>query len=68
MIQCEVLEKAGALGNTLRIGYKYKFHGDKTNKYKAEFKIDVVKPGPRFTWMHKDDCKFDYRQENKAYS
>jgi len=43
------------MNKTLKIGFSFKYLGEsKKNKYKAEYRIDILKKKKRMVWMHVD--------------
>jgi len=45
-----------SMGNTIIIGYTYKYCGEPKNVYKAEFQFDSVKKDSNCYWIHKNQC------------
>lgn len=52
VIKCEPIETV--LNRSVKIAFTYKFFGE-DDYYRAEYRFDVVKKGPRVVWIHKDN-------------
>lgn len=52
VIKCEPLETV--LNKSVKIAFTYKFFGEE-DYYRAEYRFDVLKKGPRVVWLHKDN-------------
>ena len=61
VIKCEPFDTV--LNKSVKIAFTYKFFGE-DDYYRAEYKFDVVKKGPRVVWIHKDNNQVGRRVVN----
>lgn len=52
VIQSETLPET--INKTIKIAFTYKFYGE-NDYYRAEYKFDIAKQGPRVVWIHRDN-------------
>ena len=52
VIKCEPFDTV--LNKSIKIAFTYKFFGEE-DYYRAEYRFDIVKKGPRVVWIHKDN-------------
>ncbi len=52
VIQSEPLPSA--VNKSIKVAFTYKFYGEH-DYYRAEYRFDVMRRGPRVVWLHKDN-------------
>lgn len=64
IIVFDILPFKPQLNRTLKISYTFRYHGeDSKRKYRAEYRIDIVKNRKRMIWMHVDrETECTYQQ------
>jgi len=52
---CDILNFKPQIKRTLNIGYSFNYHGEpKEKKFRAEYRVDIIKNKKRLVWMHVD--------------
>lgn len=64
ILVCDILPFKPQLNRTLKISYTFRYHGEDTKKkYRAEYRIDILKNRKRMIWMHVDrETECTYQQ------